>query len=865
MADQDELFYRPDIKAPKRETDHAPDSVVKDRAYKSKISDDIGILPEDRPDPLTAYQRKFEEYEEIALEIKKRATFLLDKTIEGLDLYVGDAPRHVLELITDLTDIHFTDDYGKLLPPTDPAYTLPTNVAKCIFRVAGAYNPKQNEKDTLASAKEFDSDAFKKKVKDDLTKKSYTDKLIYGLKLLQIVMKLSFVIAVHYTVGWMCGYFKGRINFNIKVKIPKPVDKTIKIFKKCVGDWIANEVIGPVEESLLAIVGYKCSQPGASIPKCNTEGWKYVDFKQVNCCTMQPISFGGSPATASEFMQVSCFDKWIREELDPEYTGVRTICTYTSANDEEIEPTDYEKASASVVSQFLESLPPIHTPGASGSTGVYGINDRAQYTTGTPKVNAVGGENIKLLSKTIEAADVGIAMTQSTNSAIHNNRQYWYTGESTDPLDCFGLEDQDQRTPEERMMAAINEAAGQWLPRNNGVPIEGNSFFEFMEIADSVLATILGQADRLVSFVSNLARWGSSKQLCCFVYLIVAMVSIWRALVRKGVWCPDMEDGEAVRNEMHARWANELRNNEDLQQFVQMLKVIKQIVDIFINKMNRQIMISGLTLPLGEMWEMIKLTISNGLSEFMDILFGPLDKLMAGLQTIPEMRHMMNNQCFGFDQFLSFLMCLLGNLKWGIINQIMKVLDFTLPDLVVLQDIVLTRMRLKSLEALSDLLGSMIDLILGLKDCYDPEILVNQIVEMQVQTEYVHVQNLVSLAGNRENLEKFDEYSVPIMSETGDAVTFTPDEQATLDTLQGGIARQFGEFGAAAKEIVDNVIATPSLTVSKLVNEETGEMVGIGEFTTIMEEMTGVSVSEIQESMRYIFDILRGQNDEDVR
>jgi hypothetical protein len=61
-------------------------------------------------------------------------------------------------------------------------------------------------------------------------------------------------------------------------------------------------------------------------------------------------------------------------------------------------------------------------------------------------------------------------------------------------------------------------------------------------------------------------------------------------------------------------------------------------------------------------------------------------------------------------------------------------------------------------------------------------------------------------------------------------------------------------------EIVNNALNSPSLDVSRFMNES-GEMVSYGEFVIMMEEMTGISVVSIQESLRFIFDILRG-NDE---
>jgi len=834
MAERDELFYRPDIPAPERLRENIPDALTEARAYRSSLSDLLKIPVEDVPDPFSAFLDRFANYRDIALKIKERAGFLLDKTIEDLDLYVGDAPLHVLRLITDITDIHFTDPAGEPLPKTDPVYTLPVNVARCIFRVAGAYAPRAQEQPYLDATRNMNSEALKGAVTNKLQNASYLKQVLYGLKLLGIVLKMAHVIAVHYTVGWTCGFFMGKLKLGWKFRVPSPVGKSFG-FEWPAGTWVAG-YLNKVESDLLAIVGYRCRKKSTAPPGCDTEQWRKVDFKQVNCCVMEPIFFGPNMENSFAFLQSTCFDKWIRGELDPEYAGVRTICSYSNADNDSIEPTEFERVAAQEVARYLESRPSI--------TGTMGSS----------------GENIKPLSRSIEAADAGIVMTEEVSSAIKNNRKYRYTGVPSAPWDCFGMQDEDQRSPEERLVSAVNDAAGRFLPTNNGNPLVGNSYFKFLEQIDNVLAEIIGFADRTVSIVANLAKWGSSKQLCCFIYLIVAIASVWRSLILKGHWCPDQTDGDAVRNELHVTWARELRANEDLQQFIKLLQVLKQIVDIFIRKMQRQIFLAGLTLPLGEMWEMIKVTIANGLSEFLDILFGPLDQILAGLQSIPEIRHMINNECFGFDKFLKFLLCLLGNLKWGIINQIMSVLDFTLPDVVLLNDIMLSRMRLKSLEALSKLLGGIIDLLLNLRDCYDPEDLVNQIVQQEVRNEYTSVQNLVNLAGSPENLRRFDEYSEPLLAESN---TFSPEEQAEIDNMQGSIAQQFGEFGSAAMEIVNNAINAPSLSVEAFVDPETGEIINMGQFVTLMEEMTGTSVSEIQESMRYIFDILRGEGTTD--
>jgi hypothetical protein len=858
MATQDELFYRPNIKAPVKERDETPDSVVEDRIYSdsgeadvSPVIDAAKILGAESPDPYLAYLSKFSNYNTIAKEIQNRARFLIDKTIEDLDSYVADAPFYTLKLIEELTDLSFRDANGNFLPESDPIYTLNPEIVKCIYRVAGVYDPYREEMDLLDSAKEFDAEALKKKVSKKM-KGMNLSALVYGLQLLVIVAKISYVISVHYTIGWTCGFFRGKLTIGFKFKIAK---KRIK-WSVCIGNKISN-LLKAIEKQLLwmkGYVGYRCSGKTTTPADCTTPEWRKLNFKTINCCRMEPIFFGpklrdvNSP---SSYVMSSCFEKYIRSELDPEYAGARTICSLSNSGNPELKPSEYEIAAAREVVRYLDTRNSI-----SGTMGS-------------------GSENIPVLSKAIDMSEIGVVMTDTVQSSILANREYATNGDKTSNMNCFGLVDEDSMSAEERIASAVNINSGVWLSKNNGEPIIGNSYFDFLEVIDSTLSEILKAADQSVSCVANLAKWGSSKQLCCFVYMIVSISSIWHSLVSKGIWCPDQEDGDSIRNTIHARWAKELKESESLDQLVALLSVIKQIVDIFIKKMQRQIMMAGFTLPLKEMWELIKITIANGLSEYMDILLGPLDRIISGMQAMPEIRHMINNECFGFDKFLKFMMCMLGNLKWGLINQIMKIFDFSLSDIVLIQDILLTRTRLKSLESLSALLGALINLILGLKDCYTPDELINNltpdptkpgigdknlinlIVTQEVTNEYDSALKLANLAGSPENLAKFEEYSLPLMA---DSNSFNEDQQTMLDSLQAGLARQFGEFGPAAMEIVNNALNSPSLDVSRFMNES-GEMVSYGEFVIMMEEMTGISVVSIQESLRFIFDILRG-NDE---
>lgn len=921
MATKEDLFYKPSISAPEKERDERPDSVSDDyisSTSKSSVSGDSGdmnygdkvsttsdntdtinrstdksstgstvgasgttgneykyIDSADNPDPYLAYASKFASYNSIAKEIKARAKFLIDMTIEDLDLYVADAPFHVLKLISDLTDISFKDSNGNFLPDSDPIYTLNPQIVKCIYRVAGTSDPYREESKLIDAAKNLDSDAVKQSVNDSL-KSKVIEPIFYGIHLLTVVLKMSYVIAIHYTVGWSCAYFKGKLTISIRIRKVR--------FRKSwsIGNKISH-VFRSLEERLLWLngwIGYRCNDSEEPPKSCNDDEWRDIDFKRVNCCSASPIFFGPASSDVSvpsSYAQASCFEKFVRSEVDPTYAGARTICSLANSADETIKPTEYEKAASCEIARYLNNK--------SSKSGTMGM----------------GAENIQTLTKAIDLAEVGVTTTDTIQSSIFANKAYSVGQAGTSKWDCFGLESKDDGGLTASISSAINNVAGTWLPKGNGQPIIGQTYFDFLDTMDSTLSEILKAADKSVSCVANLAKWGSSKQLCCYVYLLTAIASIWHALIEKGVWCPDMDDGEAVRNAMHLRWAKELKNSKNLQELVALLQVIKQIVDIFIKRMGRQVLIAGFTLPLKEMWEMIKVTLANGLSEYLDVLLGPLDRVISGLQTVPEIRHMINNECFGFDKFLKFLMCLLGNLKWSIVNQIMKLLDFNVADITLMQDILLTRMRLKSLESLSKLLGALINLILGLKDCYTADELVNSltsdkdkkttilermaadanrrsatmtplssdlysqntdiiglIVSQEVANEYAAAVALANLAGSPENLKKFEEYSIPLIA---DSNTFSEDEQNYLDSLQASISSQFGDFGQAAKDIFNNAMSSASVDVTAFINPETNEVISYGEFVIMMEQMTGISVGNIKESLRYIFDILRGQDE----
>jgi len=371
-------------------------------------------------------------------------------------------------------------------------------------------------------------------------------------------------------------------------------------------------------------------------------------------------------------------------------------------------------------------------------------------------------------------------------------------------------------------------------------------------------------------------------------------------MIKKGRLCPDMDLSQAMENEL--RWAANLKLNQDVAKFAQLLQIIKMIVDMFNRKMDRSLLLAGMQLPLQEMWNQIKMVIANGISQFLDILFAPLDTVLANFQSVPEIQAMIMNECFGIDKLFSFLSCMLGNLKFGMVNWVMSFLDFTISDIVIINDIYLSRTRQGFLESLSKLLGDMVNLLLGLQDCYEPKEVVNQILDSQMQGQYDNMRVFTQeIATTPAEVDRFDQCSQSLMNQS-----FIPsdDDIMAMDALQGSLSSTFGDISPVAESIIQRSTMTTADRERLLAAEDPtyrnrewwkatrkeepqrpgvdfgiprgyipvaftsfldqqGELVSFGDFVKRMEQLTGTKVTEIRESMRYIFDILRGPDDAD--
>ncbi len=893
MARKDDLLYRPSIETPSRTNETGADAEV--RANEAKydelsnrwktVSDPeslSGSISDRDEVPDTYISRELDNYlaraveaKRLAVILKERAKLLQEMAIDDLNPYLGDAPSAVLTSYTYLTGRRFINDQGEVLPATDPTYTPSRETVRCIFRVAGYGNPDEHMNDVNDAVANWDSEAFRQTYYNKTKYLSGASMVVYALSLLWLTIKMCIVVAAHYTVGYVCHWLK-QFDFSFRIPIIKK-RVTIKI-----GTALANISFAPVEKAILWVFGYECLHDGEPAPNCDTEAWNKIDFSKVTCCTNKPLffreddAFGNPEHTVADndslgnttgngnttggrargtggtvvYGMSACFEKWIRTEIDPEYTGSRIICSYTNEN-EELEPSEQERAAAKIVADYLMV---------------------ANQNTSNGIMHPV---DILSTQNAIRYSNTSIEMATTMESAINSNKQYVKTQDRSASWDCFGYTAETIEYPS----YISSRGTGSNSPMDQATVV--NSYFQdILKGFDESLYKVLELADKIVSKVAALSLWGSSRFFCCWIYLIVMIGTIWNTMIKKRKWCPKMECtsedeynnyecADAIRREL--MFASRLKDSEAMGKTVVLLKILKQIVDIFINRKNLTIYIEGLRLPLHDMWEEMKIIITTNLSQFLDILFGPLDAILSGLRATPEIRNMINNNCFGFGSFLDFLSCLLGNLKASIMEFILKMLSFQLNDLTIINDTYLCRTRLKSLKALSDLLGLIINMLLGLRDCYEPETLAQKILETQVEDQYNRTKNFMALAGSVERAKAVTEAATRIVPDYDTGVIpstdFTPEE-IVLAERDGTLNKGFDQFNSLNEpyddllRIVQNEQGYNISSATELINvfvKDDGTLLSLAEFTHEVERISGITMSEIIESMgERIFETMRG-------
>lgn len=694
-----------------------------------------------------------------------------------------------------------------------------------------------------------------------------------------------------------------------------------------------NEIydsISTAYDEYRAAYAVKIAQPDPVLPPLSADELKKLNTTEAERQAKYAAECKAKrDAWAREYVaQCAIYDKQLEpSEVTTEYSLADKIDYVTdlveNGKDNDVDETDYDDDDTDYTKVTPESCSPSQVEQAKAAViSDYLINNA------TSKTGVTDPGNISVCSQGIAKTDTATALSQQVQSSLNSAKQNVYTGNPNGMGDCFGFANDStyakyrglssserEKAIEADLQNAINKAA-QNISNNNtdsGTAIGSNSIFgydgsggltDIMGVADKLATSLLTTADGIATKVAGMSRWLSSQQLCCVIYIMVFIVSIARVIAKgsdytlcrekckkcngsgkivneKGdlITCPEcngsgygkdlMDSATWVRNFMHVQWAKSAARNSNVQSLVALLKTIKQIVDIFCRKNKRSLLLTGLTIPLNEMFQLIKMVVATALSQFLDALFGPLDMALSSAQAIPEIRNMMNNECPILPDILKWLQCMLNGMKFGIITSLMKLFDANIQDIVIINDLMLCRQRMSFLDALSKLLDTLLKLIAGLKDCYDPGTLVDYIIEDVQENQYTRYSALLSILKDKNGVDMFNKcYTNPVM---GSRVCFSEAEIKDIEAKPGNNNTGLGDLGYVIDKFNSEQDMSPlivkyasdgtasAVPSSSLVSENASIVIPTyADFKKEAEAVSGVRVTEVRESMNEIYAILSG-------
>ena len=791
---------------------------------------------------------KMENYIRDAKLVDENSRIMMDICIEDLDTSIADAPevvKHYHEELSNLP-VNRTDK-------TDPSNVISKETMKCYMRTCGYYGNHTSKK--LSTQKIED---IKKDTQEVLESMDFNP-ISFGITLLVTVIKLCFLVIIRYMYSWPCALFD---LFSFKIKIPV-INKEVKIpiFYQLVAYY------GLMEWASLMLIGYRCRKgtgvtssrglPGFSrlmreIEKATDAAIDFFDDndgpcdyppkpnrKTVKCCTMESLLFGSDTnqslgdeqqSVKSDFSK--CLKMLVKEEMSRNGKVPNIICSDYDRDDQSIEPDLRQKSQAKAVTDYVLNKPE-------------NASRRSTHTS-----------DISVLKNSMLYADKTEGMASSVLEKLKQNRKISDLYSKSDSDNCFGLPGANM---EDRLGGNYYDPQmGREKPPS--FIQEGSHVNGFMVGLDEVLSSMLGMADRGVSWVAGMMQWSNSKQLCCWVYLMTLIGTMISSLVIHNKFCSE-DLAEDIRDMF--RISDKIKDAKSLRMFKNILKTIITIMNSFIRQQNRKLMLAGMMFPLNDFMEELKAILLNAIAMYLDYLIAPLSMSIDALRTNDEIRRLIENECFGFAPFLDWLSCLLGLLKAKIMSSISGIFNKTFKDIVLLSDITLCRTRLTSMEGMRDLLQRILDLIDSLKDCYEPEELASKVVDKHIEDEYNNYFKTAELLGDR--VEKVKTISQGVLPETQFQLT---DQQREDLKLHGKMFNDFDavdpngmkqDFGVFLEEIVYNEIDS-NYENARIWIKEDGAPLNRKEFIKKIEELTGTTVSDMKESLNYrLYNILRGE------
>lgn len=391
---------------------------------------------------------------------------------------------------------------------------------------------------------------------------------------------------------------------------------------------------------------------------------------------------------------------------------------------------------------------------------------------------------------------------------------------------------------------AVTEIQGGDVGDILGGALSGVGLGGVTETMDAVLKGIEGmvaELDKFVTSVNMLTRFTTSRDFCCVIYILVLLGN---AVKGKAI-CPDNDISNFFK------YAGKIKDKKEIAELKVLLGFLKAIIDTIRHSFSLGLQINGITIPLKDLMEQVRYTISNISKLLIDMVAEPWENALDSLLLNPEIQGIIANNCPLMFDFLAMLKCGLEWLKLKINGLVLELFQNNFENLELIRSIRIGGMRFKIMDMLSRLLGNMINLLISIGDCYDGDEYIQRIVSDTVEKQYSDAERVLKLLQAAQiKPEEFDKMTKTESGESPLDLSLSPAEDFKNQQLlsKGLPGLQFPQ-----DDLTDYTgqILTPK-TVSLIENssplanlvDEGGNLLGPAEFVKRIEEFSGVSISQ---------------------
>lgn len=645
-----------------------------------------------------------------ATVVEAEAIAVQNAIVAQIDRKLDGAPSQIIEAINSIVE-----------SPTPITEELTECQLSCVAIASGMYGQQEDE-DLNAKVGDIynnsanDISAFQNEVNDIGPK-------VTGLWLFFFMVRFIVAFCVHVTLGFLCCYLRNKLIFKVGP------------FRVKFGEKIARP-LGALEATLKDLLGFPC---GTTEAKCLEPGKTPTEdqFRMFPCCNPEGDPGWDSCGTQSGDAKLSlptlgtCFNNIIRRVADEASGDLSSPDGSKPCQIGECEPDDWnqrERESAKMVMQWLMAK----------SQAIKNSLTEAERAIQQPQMQSdIDFYYSEHATRAIDTSRSSRTIATGFKSAFNDN--YEYTGTYTlngrgqkcgldienagnfANLNSFGNMTQDdikQALKNNVDTSFVNELRAAEAEGTN-LEFDGSqppmepfkTLYDTVNMLDDTLGGVLDELRKVLVSGKMLSNLLTDKAFCCVVYAIVVLGN----LIRYQKLCPEKDLAELFD------YAQDFGNNKDVQGLLRFLRLLQKLIDAINADLLGSIEGVGLGLPLGTMLELIKKAIASSVVALLAIALAPIDNALTGLANNPRLKALMDDNCFGIGDLFGLLNC---GIKWiyDLIKKwLMELIPFKARNIELIANFRITGFRMKFFTKLSDILKMLIDLLVGIGDCFPPE------------------------------------------------------------------------------------------------------------------------------------------------